>query len=203
MLGIFKGLKITIKHFFSSKLTRMYPFEKRQLPERSRGLIQLVVEKETGQFKCEACLLCEKVCPPRAISIEYSKRDPHRPFRRRPPLRPGSISGYYRPRLVSAAPYEGERPVSYAVAVPRDEVAPADAGDAARLEAILAAPRAEDGLLTVLDDVQAAFGYLPRWALERVAGEAGLPISELYSMVSLSPRLRLSPAGTGGDNGSN
>ncbi len=197
MIGILKGLKITLTHLFQPKLTQKYPYEKPVLPERSRGLIQLTVEKETGLLKCEACRLCEKVCPPRAITIEYSQRDSFRPFRRRPPFRPGTISGFYRPRMVAACEYEGVRPLSRAVQVPRGEVAAAEP-DLARLEAILASPREEEGLLPILEDVQAAFGYLPRWALERVAVEANLPPADLYSMATLSPYLRLQPAAEGG-----
>ena len=73
MRGIFQGLGLTLSHITRPKVTRLYPYEKRVLPERSRGLIQLI--QEDGQdtpfnLKCEACLLCEKVCPPRAITIE-------------------------------------------------------------------------------------------------------------------------------------
>jgi len=206
MIGVGKGMKVIIAHLLRfPKLTKLYPYNRKELygqelPERSRGLIQLVVEKETGLFKCEACRLCEKSCPPRAITVEYSQRDPFRPFRRRPPLREGSISGYYRPRMVAACAYEGERPLSTAVAVPKGEVQ-ADDADAARLASILASPREHEGLLPVLADVQAAFGYLPRWALERVAAEASIPLSDLYSMATLSPQLRLRPAIQGGANG--
>ncbi|MHB1131856.1 MAG: NAD(P)H-dependent oxidoreductase subunit E [Chloroflexota bacterium] len=194
MLGIFKGLGITLRHALGQRWTKLYPFDKPVLPERSRGLIQLVVEPETNQFKCEACLMCEKVCPSRAISIEYTQRDTFRPFRRRPPLREKTISGYYRPRQVAAAEYEGDRPMAPAVAVPRIDLA-TPTGDLARLEGIIASPRAETGLQPLLEDVQAAFGYVPRWALERLAVETSVPLSDLYSMVTLSPQFRLQPAG--------
>ncbi|MCL5108631.1 MAG: NAD(P)H-dependent oxidoreductase subunit E [Chloroflexi bacterium] len=197
MLGIFKGMGITIRHFLGRRWTNLYPYEKPQLPERSRGLIQLVVEPETKAFKCEACLLCEKACPPRAISIQYSRRDPFRPFRKRPPLRDKTISGFYRPRLVQGAEYAGARPMSFAVAVPADGRSGPEES-LAKLEGILSSPREDSGLLPVLEDVQAAFGYLPRWALERVASEASLPVSDLYSMVTLSPQFRLRPAAEGG-----
>ena len=194
MLGIFKGLGITLRHALGRRWTNLYPFVKPELPERSRGLIQLVVEPETNQFKCEACLMCEKVCPPRAINISYTQRDSFRPFRKRPPLRAKTISGFYRPRQVAAAEYEGERPIAPAVAVPRADLA-TPAADLARLEGIIASPREEDGLLPVLEDVQAAFGYVPRWALERLAVETSVPLSDLFSMVTLSPQFRLQPAG--------
>src|SRR5262249_32563943 len=58
------------------------------------------LEPETNIFKCESCLMCEKACPPRAISISYKFRNG---FRKRPPIAPRS--SYYRIRMVAAAPY--------------------------------------------------------------------------------------------------
>lgn len=198
MKGVFTGLKIIGQHLIKwPKLTRLYPYVKPELPERSRGLIQLTVEKETGNFKCEACRMCEKACPPRAITIEYSQRDEFRPFRRRPLFREKTISGFYRPRMVaSVQDYEQARPMSFVVQVPKGENGTSEA-ELARLNAILTSPREDEGLMPVLEDVQAAFGYLPRWALERVAEEASMPVSDLYSMATLSPHFRLRPSGEG------
>ena len=123
MRGIFKGLRIIGEHLVRFlKLTQLYPFQKPELPERSRGLIQLTVEEETGTIKCEACRLCEKACPPRAITMNYEQRDAFRPFRRRPAFRAKTISGFYRPRMVAACEYEGIRPLSKVVDIPRVEV---------------------------------------------------------------------------------
>src|SRR2546428_10560973 len=73
MFGIFAGMLRTLQHFVHPQpVTRKYPYEKRDLPERFRGLIALVLEPESSIFKCESCLMCEKACPPRAISISYS-----------------------------------------------------------------------------------------------------------------------------------
>src|SRR6516165_463254 len=74
MRGILEGMGLTFSHLFRSKVTRLYPYEKPKLPPRSRGLIQLISEEGLQtefNLKCEACLLCEKACPPRAITIEY------------------------------------------------------------------------------------------------------------------------------------
>src|SRR5881397_4147063 len=100
-----------------ARVTRKYPYEKRELPERSRGLIALLLEPETSIFKCESCLMCEKACPPRAISISYKFRNG---FRRRPMLAPRA--SYYRIRMVQTAPYGDRRPMSTAVTtVPAEE----------------------------------------------------------------------------------
>src|SRR3979490_3141075 len=101
----------TLEHFVRPRpVTRKYPYEKRELPERSRGLIALLLEPETSIFKCESCLMCEKACPPRAISISYKFKNG---FRRRPMLAP-RVS-YYRIRMVQTAPYGDRRPMSNAV----------------------------------------------------------------------------------------
>src|SRR5438876_11558459 len=101
----------TLEHFVRPRLvTRDYPYEKRELPERSRGPIALLLEPETSIFKCESCLMCEKACPPRAISISYTFRGG---FRKRPLLAPRA--SYYRIRMVQTAPYGDRRPLSPAV----------------------------------------------------------------------------------------
>src|SRR6266850_1369911 len=111
MFGIVAGMLRTLQHFVHPQpVTRKYPYEKRDLPERSRGLIALLLEPETSIFKCESCLMCEKACPPRAISISYSFRNG---FRRRPLLAPRA--NYYRIRMIAAAPYGDRRPLSTAV----------------------------------------------------------------------------------------
>src|SRR5437773_9778030 len=105
------GMLRTLEHFVRPRpVTRKYPYEKRELPERSRGLIALLLEPETNIFKCESCLMCEKACPPRAISISYKFRNG---FRKRPPIAPRA--SYYRIRMVQAAPYGPRRPMSAAV----------------------------------------------------------------------------------------
>ncbi|UWG96332.1 NADH-quinone oxidoreductase subunit I [Dehalobacter sp. DCM] len=65
--GLLKGLSISIKHFFSKKVTQMYPEEKPVLPKRFRGWFELTPEK------CTACGLCVNACPNRIISIESYK----------------------------------------------------------------------------------------------------------------------------------
>src|SRR5687767_15956186 len=94
MKGIVSGMLRTLEHIVRPRsVTRKYPYEKRELPERSRGLIALLLEPETSIFKCESCLMCEKACPPRAISITYRFRHG---FRKRPMMAPRA--SYYRIR---------------------------------------------------------------------------------------------------------
>src|SRR4051794_28692490 len=74
MLGeIFKGMRLTGRHFLSRKVTIQYPEEKTPLSPRFRGLHALR-RYENGEERCIACKLCEAVCPALAITIESDQR---------------------------------------------------------------------------------------------------------------------------------
>ena len=118
MKGIIQGLGLTLSHLTRPKMTRLYPYEKPRLPERSRGLIQLI--QEEGQhtpfnLKCEACLLCEKACPPRAITIEYK---PTLRFRKLPFFSEKAKAAFYTPRISEYATNYANRPQAAAVITP-------------------------------------------------------------------------------------
>ncbi len=193
-LGIIDGLRATLRHIVdpSSKVTRKYPYERRELPERSRGLIALLLEPETNIFRCESCLMCEKACPPRAITISYRFRHG---FRRRPPLAPRA--SYYRIRMVAAAPYGERRPLSTAViTVPEEQ----EAGtfDAAAVARILReTPPGEDRLSNVLRKTCDAYGYFPWSAGRIIAREFSLTMTDLYAAGSILPNFRGAPPGEG------
>lgn len=70
---LFKGLRLTGKYAFSSKITLQYPEEKTPLSPRFRGLHALR-RYENGEERCIACKLCEAVCPAMAITIESEAR---------------------------------------------------------------------------------------------------------------------------------
>ncbi len=80
---LWNGLKVTLRHFFSSKksgvyedknkdnkfkATLNYPEELWTVPEGFRGAPYLVSDQD-GATKCVSCQLCEFVCPPKAIRI--------------------------------------------------------------------------------------------------------------------------------------
>jgi len=68
MPAVINGFKITIRHFFSKKVTMQYPEEKPVIPPGYRGAPYLVKDQE-GRTKCVSCQLCEFICPPKAIKI--------------------------------------------------------------------------------------------------------------------------------------
>jgi NADH-quinone oxidoreductase subunit I len=72
------GLGVTIRHLFSHAVTLQYPDERWEMPERSRGVVVLLSDKETGDLNCTACILCAKACPVGAIWIERHRGDDKR-----------------------------------------------------------------------------------------------------------------------------
>jgi NADH-quinone oxidoreductase subunit I len=65
-IGLLKGLRITLKHFFGRRVTQGYPEEAAAAP-RYRGGFTLEAEK------CTACGLCKNACPNRVITVEGEK----------------------------------------------------------------------------------------------------------------------------------
>ena len=62
------GFRVTLRHFFSKKVTMQYPEEKWSVPPGYRGAPYLVKDQD-DRTKCVSCQLCEFVCPPKAIRI--------------------------------------------------------------------------------------------------------------------------------------
>lgn len=77
-LGGFKGFPITLKQFFSKKVTRKYPEEKRQKPQRFHGR-HVLNRYEDGMEKCIGCELCAGVCPARCIYVRGADNPPENP----------------------------------------------------------------------------------------------------------------------------
>jgi ferredoxin len=187
MRGILQGLGLTLRHLTQPKVTRLYPYEKRQLAERSRGLIQLIAdEPEDTPFnlKCEACLLCEKACPPRCITIEY--RPTHR-FRHRRYFAETAVAGYYSPRFSPYAVEYPNRPLSPPVETPTRvdleahvDLAPVDhILDEASLEAY--------DLTTIINHVMTAYGCLPLAVAHRIVERRGVDLSDIFGIATSSP----------------
>src|SRR5207342_1143404 len=73
--NIFKGMLITLKHFFKKKSTISYPEQKREFSQVFRG-VQVLNRDEEGRERCTACGLCAVACPAEAITMEAAERQP-------------------------------------------------------------------------------------------------------------------------------
>jgi ferredoxin len=188
MRGILQGMGLTLRHLTRPRVTRLYPYEKRQLAERSRGLIQLIADPEEDtpfNLKCEACLLCEKACPPRCITIEYR---PTQRFRKRNYFSDQAVAGFYAPRMSEYAVDYPNRPFSPPVETPTrvDLEAPVDLSivdgilDRASLEA--------HDLTTIINEVMDAYGSLPLAAAQRIVERRGVDLSDIFGIATASPR---------------
>jgi NADH-quinone oxidoreductase subunit I len=103
---IFKGLGVSMKHFFENTkemilgrrpdpvleryddgiTTISYPEQKRPYPERFRGVHRLTTRTD-GSPRCVACLCCSTACPAQCIYIEageYPEGDKRRGYERYP-----------------------------------------------------------------------------------------------------------------------
>lgn len=67
------GLKTTASYLPKRAVTLQYPEERWPMPERSRGVVVLLSDPETGELNCNACLVCMKQCPVNAIAVTQMK----------------------------------------------------------------------------------------------------------------------------------
>ncbi len=190
MRGIFQGLGLTLSHLARPKVTRMYPYEKPRLPARSRGLIELIQEDRQQtpyNLRCEACLLCEKVCPPRAITIEY--RPTHR-FRQRPYFSERGRAAFYTPRISEYATAYAHRPIAAVVATPTT-VALEEPVDLTAVDTLLAqSPLDPQSLSEMLGRVMDIYGGMPLAVARRIVAMRGVDLSDLYGIVTAMPNFR-------------
>ena len=71
--AIGRAMSVTLRNLFRKPVTVHYPDVQRAYPDRFRGILALVYDKETGEEACIGCRLCEYICPPQVIKVEMLK----------------------------------------------------------------------------------------------------------------------------------
>ncbi|MEI6511952.1 MAG: NADH-quinone oxidoreductase subunit I [bacterium] len=64
-----RGLRVTLRNFVMRKTTICYPYERREMPPRYRGLFYLKWNEEKQRLNCIGCTLCVQACPTNVISM--------------------------------------------------------------------------------------------------------------------------------------
>jgi NADH-quinone oxidoreductase subunit I len=71
--AIFKGMAVTLKHFFRRPVTLKYPEQQREFSSVYRGK-HVLKRDENGAERCTACGLCAVSCPAEAITMVADER---------------------------------------------------------------------------------------------------------------------------------
>jgi NADH:ubiquinone oxidoreductase subunit E len=181
-VGIAKGMATTFRNFFAPKVTRQYPEERPQIPDRWRGRLDLIYDP-FGEHKCEVCFQCAQVCPVEAIDMSGFDSEGNR-------IRYGMPEIYderkdanaYRRAGLPARPMRNAARWDEAIDTPWvDETIDGFGG---RVEALVAIFRA----------IEERYGYLPERALRRVSDRMSIHWAQVFGAAGLGG-FRLLPAG--------
>jgi len=179
-LGMVKGMALTLKRFFQPKATILYPEMAPDVAVRFRGRLQLLYD-ENGGLKCETCFQCAQACP--IECIDMGGMDTKGRFH----VHWGPPETYGERREESALRRSGR-------AVPDPAYQHFQPFDTATVDDILATydhdPRA---MLAILEDTQAAFGFLPVAAIKRISQRTGAWYAMIYGTATYYAHLRFEP----------
>ena len=179
-MGLVRGMGLTLTRFFQPKATIMWPEQQADVAPKFRGRLQLLHD-EYGTLKCETCFQCAQACP--VECIDMGGVDTRGRFH----VHWGPAETYGERREESATRRSG-RPVSDPTFTRFDSI------DLSAVDVILDAhdsdPRA---LLPMLEEIQAAYGYLPVAALKQLSRKTGAWYATVYGAATSYRHLRLEP----------
>ena len=172
-IGIAKGMATTFKNFFAPKVTRQYPEQRPEIPDRWRGRLDLIYDP-FGEHKCEVCFQCAQVCPVEAIDMSGFDSRGNR-------IRYGMPEIYderkdpnaYRRAGLPARPMRN--PARWDEAVDAAWVSDTIAGYGGRPESLVAIFRA----------VEDRFGYLPERALRLISDQLSIHWAQVFGAAGL------------------
>jgi NADH-quinone oxidoreductase subunit E len=80
--------------------------------------------------------------------------------------------------------------------IPNPTILPAQDIDISLIESIIQKYKGKKGsLITLLQEIQAVYTYLPKAALKRVEDKLNYPLSELYELATFYAQFKLQPSG--------
>jgi NADH:ubiquinone oxidoreductase subunit E len=172
-IGIAKGMATTFKNFFAPKVTRQYPEQRPEIPDRWRGRLDLIYDP-FGEHKCQVCFQCAQVCPVEAIDMSGFDSRGNR-------IRYGMPEIYderkdpnaYRRAGLPARPMRN--PARWDDAIDAAWVAETITGFGGRPESLVAIFRA----------VEDRFGYLPERALRLISDQLSIHWAQVFGAAGL------------------
>ena len=179
-IGLVRGMGLTLRRFFQPKATIRWPEEKADVAPKFRGRLQLLYD-EYGTLKCETCFQCAQACP--IECIDMGGMDTKGRFH----VHWGPAETYGERREESALRRSG-RPVADPM------YARFEAIDLAAVDEILEAHDYDPkGMLAILEETQAAYGYLPVAALKQISRMTGAWYATIYGTATSYRHLRFEP----------
>jgi hypothetical protein len=179
-LGIVKGMALTLRRFFQPKATVLYPEMPPDVATKFRGRLQLLYD-EYGGLKCETCFQCAQACP--IECIDMGGMDTKGRFH----VHWGPPETYGERREESALRRSGR-------AVPDLAYEHFQPFDTTTVDGILEAyDHDPKHMLHILEDTQAAFGFLPVAAIKRISERTGAWYATIYGTATFYGHLRFEP----------
>jgi hypothetical protein len=179
-MGLVRGMSLTLRRFFQPKATIMWPEQHADVAPKFRGRLQLLYD-EYGTLKCETCFQCAQSCP--IECIDMGGVDTKGRFH----VHWGASETYGERREESALRRSG-RPVADAAFTRFEGI------DLEPLDAILEAHDYDPKqMLAMLEETQAAYGYLPVAALKHISRVTGAWYAMIYGTASYYRHLRFEP----------
>ena len=171
--GIAKGMAQTFRNFFAPKVTRQYPEERPQMPERWRGRLDLIYDP-FGEHKCEVCFQCAQVCPVEAIDMSGFDTQGNR-------IRYGMPEIYDERRDANAYRRAGEPARPMRNAARWDEAIDTPWVD----ETVDAFGGRPEALVAIFRAVEERYGYLPERALRRISDRMSIHWAQVFGAAGL------------------
>jgi len=179
--GVAKGMLDTLVRFFQPKVTVQYPEVVQEMPPHQRGRLILLYD-EAGNLKCETCFQCAMACPIEIIDMGGVDTKSRMHVHWGPPEQ------YAERREESALRRSGRT-------VPDRAFSAWQPIDLRPLEDILIREEYDPHrMVTILEQTQAAYGYLPVAALQHISHQTGAWYSEIYGTGSSFGELNFAPA---------